>query len=116
MNILLWIFQGLLAFWNITGGIYTAMNYEQLKSAWASGLPKPAWIAVGGLQALFALGLILPGLTGTLPKLTPISAGYLSVNSLVGCLLFAKYAGFPGMLWGIVPAMVAAFVAYGRMS
>lgn len=97
------------------GGLYTAFNYENLKSTWANALPMPAWVALSALQILFALGLVLPGATGMLPKLTPIAAAYLAVNSLLGCALFAQYAGFPGMLWGAVPGVLAAFVAYGRM-
>jgi hypothetical protein len=116
MNILLWVLQIALALYNVVGGIYTITSYESLKSAWASNLPKPAWIAIGVLQVLFALGLVLPGAFGVLPKLTPISAAYLAVYALLGCALFAKYAGFPGILWAVVPAILAAFVAYGRMS
>jgi hypothetical protein len=115
MNVPLWVLQILLAFWNITGGIFTIINYEQIKGAWANDLPKPAWVAIGLLQALFAVGLILPGAIGVLPKLTSISAAYLAINALSGCLLFAQYSGFPGVLWGVVPALLAAFVAYGRM-
>src|SRR5205085_56237 len=116
MNILLWVLQILLALWNMIGGIYTAFNYEQLKGAWMNDLPKPAWVAIGVLQALFAAGLVLPGAVGVLPKVTPVAAAYLAVNALFGCALFAKYAGFPGMLWGVVPAILAAFVAYGRIA
>lgn len=115
MNILLWVLQGVLAFWNVTGGIYSAINYEQLKGPMANDLPKPVWVALGSLQALFGLGLILPGVLGASPKLTAASAIYLTANSLLGCALFAKYAGFPGMLWGVVPAALAALVAFGRM-
>jgi hypothetical protein len=108
MNIIIWALQILLALWNLTGGLYTISNYESLKSAWANDLPKPAWLALGTLQALFAIGLVVP-------KLTPIAAAYLAVNSLLGCALFSKYVGFPGLLWGVIPAILAAFVAYGRM-
>jgi uncharacterized membrane protein len=114
MNIALWILQILLALWNMIGGVYTILNDEQLKAACVNGLPQPVWIALGALQALFALGLIVPGAAGRWPKLTFISAVYLALNSLLGCALFAKYAGFPGMLWGLVPALLAAFVAFGR--
>jgi hypothetical protein len=115
MNILLWVFQALLAFWNLTGGVYSALNYEKLRAPAMSGLPAPVWVVIGGLQALFALGLILPGSLGVCPKLVPIAAIYLAVNSLMGCVLFAKYAGFPGILWAVLPALLAAFVAYGRL-
>lgn len=116
MNILLWVLQILLAFWNATGGIYTISHYESLKAAAANDLPQPVWVVLGGLQVLFALCLVLPGAIGVLPKLTPIAAVYLAVNSLLGCALFAKYVGFPGMLWGVVPGILAALVAYGRFA
>jgi uncharacterized membrane protein len=109
MNILLWILQVLLALWNLIGGIYTISNYEQLKGAWANNLPQPVWVAIGVLQVLFALGLLWP-------KVTPVAAIYLVINALLGCAIFAKYGGFPGMLWGVVPAILAAFVAYGRIA
>ena len=104
----------MLAFYNATGGIYTILNHDQLKGAFANNLPQPAWIALGVLQALFALGLVVPGALGLVPRLTPIAAVYLAVNALVGYALFAKYAGFPGILWAVVPAILTAFVAYWR--
>ena len=115
MNILLWILQGLLAFWNVTGGVYTAINYEKIRSTFASDFPVSVWIAIGALQVLFALGLVVPGSVVGLPKLTSISATYLAIYSLSGLILAAKYSGFPGMLWGVIPAIMCAFVAYGRM-
>jgi len=108
MNMLLWILQVLLGLWNLTGGLYTFANYDQLKSVWAADLPKPVWIAVAALQVLFAIGLVVP-------KATPVAAIYLAVNALLGLAIFSKYAGFPGMLWVVVPALLLAFVAYGRM-
>ena len=114
MNALLWTLQIALTLYNVIGGIYTISNHEQLKGTLANDLPNPAWVALGVLQVVFALGLVVPGVFGILPRLTPISAGYLAANALLGCALFAKYAGCPGILWAVVPAILAAFVAYGR--
>jgi hypothetical protein len=117
MNILLWVLQILLALYNMIGGIYMVNNYEKLASVWAlNALPKPAWLALGLLQVLFALGLVLPGADRVLPKLTPISAACLAVISLLGIALYVAYEGFPGILWAVVPAILAAFVAYGRIA
>jgi len=109
MNILLWVLQILLAFWNLTGGIFTFSHYEELRSPMASDFPKAFWVVLCTLQVLFSVGILIP-------KLTPIAAGYLAVNALFGCLWAAKYAGFPGMLWGVIPAVLCAFVVYGRIS
>lgn len=108
MNILLWVLQILLALYSIIGGLYMINNYEMLANAWAlSSLPKPAWLVLGIIQILLAIGLVLP-------KLTIISAIGLVVISLMGLALYAAYAGFPGLLWGVGPAILFALVAYGR--
>lgn len=113
MNILLWVLQILLALWNIVGGIFIINNYEKVGAEWAlNALPKPVWIALGAVQILFALGLILPG--SKLRKLTSVAAACLSALSLLGIALYVQYDGFPGILWGVVPAILAALVAYKR--
>ena len=113
MNILLWVLQILLALWNIIGGIFIVNNYEKVVTEWAlNALPRPLWITLGVLQILLAIGLILPW--EKLRKLTSVAAACLSVLSLLGIALYAQYAGFPGILWGVVPAILAAFVAYKR--
>lgn len=114
MNNSLWTLQVALALYNAIGGIYTISNHEQLKGGLANDLPNSAWMAIGVLQVLFALGLVVPGVFGILPKVTPIAAAYLAVYALLGCVLFAKYTGFPGILWAVVPAILTAFVAYER--
>ncbi len=115
MNILLWVLQILLALYNIVGGIYLVNNYDQVANAWAlNALPKPAWTVLVVLQILFAFGLVLPGAVRVLPKLTLISAAGLAAISLLGIALYDAYAGFPGILWGVVPAILAAFAAYKR--
>jgi hypothetical protein len=109
MNILLWVLQILLVLYNLIGGIYMINNFEMLANAWAlNALPRPAWMVIGLLQIVFALGLLWP-------KLTPSAAIGLAVISLLGMALYVAYAGFPGIVWAVVPAMLAAFVAYGRM-
>lgn len=92
-------------------------HYEKLARAWAlNALPWPAWIALGILQVLFALALVLPRVVRLTPKLTPVSAICLALISLSGIALYAAYGGFPGVLWGVVPAVLLTFVAYGRFA
>lgn len=113
MNILLWILQILLAFWEIVGGLFLLRNYEKVATAHAlAALPGPVWIALALLQILFALGLVIPG--KNLRKLNSAAATGLAALSLLGIALYTQYHGFPGMLWGLVPALLAAFVAFKR--
>jgi len=114
MNILLWVLQILLAFYNAVGGIYMIGHYKILAYLWiVNALPAPAWVALGVLQVLFALGLVLPGSRLKLPKFTPISAVGLAIISLLGSMLYDAYAG-SGMIWVVVPAALLTFVAYER--
>ena len=107
MNVTLWSLQALLAVWYLIGGSFVLANYEKVRAAWTPGWPAAVFIAYGALQILFSLGMFFP-------KTARNAAIGLAVLALLGCALFAQYAGFPGVLWGIVPALLALFIAYGR--
>jgi hypothetical protein len=90
-------------------------NYKILANRWAFyALPMPFWIVLGLLQVVFSLGLVLPGITQMWRKVPFISAVSLAVISVFGTVLYVSYSGFPGVLWGVVPALLLAFVAYKR--
>ncbi len=63
---------------------------------------------------ILALGLVSSVIKGISKKVVATSAILLALISLVGIVLYAKYAGFPGVLWGIIPALLLLFVAYER--
>jgi hypothetical protein len=113
MNILLWVLQILLALYYAMGGFYQA-NVGKLPPAWFKIVPKPAWLAIGGLQILFALGLVLPGAVKVMPQLTPVSAVGLIVETLLVYALTINKFIFKAFVWVLIPAVLAAFVAYGR--
>ncbi len=69
-------------------------------------------MALGLLQVLFALGLVLPGAIGMSPQLTPLSAIGVAVETMLVMLLTKP--PFKGALWVVIPALLALFVAYGR--
>jgi len=109
MNILLWVLQVLLGLYYLMGGSWMV---SKVPAGWLKIMPKPIWMALGLLQALFALGLVLPGLIGMSPPITPIAAiGVVVETLLVAALTKPKFQGF---LWVLVPALLALFVAYGR--
>src|SRR6185503_16369964 len=107
MNILLWVLQILLALYYLMGGVWMIKNTPK---AWFKVLPKPVWLVLGVLQALFALALVVPGAVGVLPMLVPIAAVWLAVQSVAVAL---KFTPMPGLLWAVLPALVLLFVAYG---
>lgn len=115
MNILVRVLQVLLGVWNIIGGIYMAMHYEELISEWAGGFfPSTFWTILSVIQILLSLGLILSVAKGK--KMALVSALGLAIISLLGIPYYSAYEGFPGMLWGIIPAVLLVFVAYWRGS
>lgn len=113
MNILLWVLQILLALYYAMGGTYQ-MNVGKLPPAWFKIVPKPAWIFIGLLQVLLALGLVLPPLVKVMPQFTAIAAVALIIETLVVYFLTINKFIFKAFVWVLIPALLAAFVAYGR--
>lgn len=111
-NIALWVLQVLLAFWSIAGGIYMMTHYMELTTLWASNtFPQPFWIVLGSLEVLFGIGLVLPFKNY---KFVVCSAIGLTLTSLFGTAVYISFQGFPNMLWGLLPALLFAFVAFKR--
>jgi len=113
MNRALWIVQGLLALlFLFAGGMKLVLPIEELTKQ----MPLPGlfvrFIAIA--EVLGAIGLILPGLLGIRPELTPLAAAGL-VIIMVGATVLSFMSG--GVVMALVPlvvALLAAFVAYGR--
>jgi hypothetical protein len=108
MNLLLWVLQILLGLYYLMGGQWMLKN---IPAAWLKILPKPVWMAIGLLQILLALGLVLPGLFGK-PLLISIAAIGVAVETLFVAVLTKPK--FKGLLWVLIPALLSLFVAYGR--
>ncbi|MFI0508217.1 putative membrane protein [Streptomyces canus] len=77
MNIAYWIVAGLLAlFYLYAGTLKVIRNRDQLRPmmAWVDRVPLPALRALGAVEVLGAVGLILPELTGIAPWLASAAA------------------------------------------
>ncbi|MFI6366743.1 DoxX family protein [Nocardia sp. NPDC050630] len=77
MNIAFWITAGLLAlFYLYAGALKITRSRDRLRPTmtWVDRLPLPAIRAIGALEILGALGLILPPLTGHAPWLAVAAA------------------------------------------
>jgi hypothetical protein len=77
MEIAYWIAGGLLAvFYLYSGGLKVARTQDQLRPmmGWVDTIPMPAVRAIGAIEILGALGLILPPLTGIAPGLALAAA------------------------------------------
>ena len=118
MNIALWIVQGLLAL--VFGGSGVVKATRDRKRLFDDGITWvedfPAWAvkAIGVLELLAAVGLIVPALTGIAPLLTPLAAvgiGLLMAGAGVVHFRRGEFA-FIGVI--AVLFVAAAFVAWGR--
>ncbi|MFE9686581.1 DoxX family protein [Streptomyces sp. NPDC006285] len=77
MNIAYWIVAGLLAlFYFYAGAVKMIRSGDQLRPmmAWVDRVPMPVVRALGAVEILGAIGLILPPLTGIAASLAPAAA------------------------------------------
>jgi uncharacterized membrane protein len=118
MNIVLWLVQGLLAVAYLAAGYTHALRYEvsiqRPEMAWMADLPRPMVVAIGGLEMLGAIGLILPAASGILPWLTPLAAAGLA--TMMGLAVFFHLARRESQAVAVTLGLglIAGFVAYGR--
>lgn len=117
MNILLWALQAVLGLLYVAGGYYKAFNFEKLADQFTA-IPHGGWRVLGVIEMLGAVLLIVPAATKWKPRLTPIAAGVLALETLV---ISAVYAGHSTTLtaenplvWSVVMLLLVTFVAYGR--
>jgi uncharacterized membrane protein YphA (DoxX/SURF4 family) len=117
MNIILWTVQGLLALLFLTAGATKLMrSKEQLapRMQWVEDFSQGTIRAIGSVEVLGALGLVLPALMGVLPWLTPL-AGVGLVLVMIGAMTtHARRREYPTIGGNAVLGALAAFVAYGR--
>jgi uncharacterized membrane protein YphA (DoxX/SURF4 family) len=119
MNIALWIVQILLAIAFLMAGAMKAMRPKETlaeRMAWVEDFSQNQVRGIGILEALGAIGLVLPALTGILPILTPLAAVGL-VLTMIGAIITHIRRGENSLI--VAPAILlvlAAFVAYGRFA
>lgn len=113
MSAALWVVQGSLALLFVwAGSLKLVLPPEQL----AGPVPLPGLFLrfIGVAEIAGALGLVLPGILGVWPGLTPLAAAGLTVI-MIGATAVTVAGGLLAM--ALVPAVVGAlagFVAYGR--
>jgi hypothetical protein len=113
MNYALWIVQGLLAIiFLFAGGMKLVLPVEEMTKQ----MPLPGlflrFIAV--CEVLGAIGLILPGLLGIRPGLTPLTAAGLVIIMIGATVLTLMTGDIAVALIPLAVGLLSAFVAYGR--
>jgi hypothetical protein len=114
MNLTLWIVQALLGLFFALGSGAPKLLLPPEMLPLPIPLPRPFVLFVGVAEVLGGLGLILPGLLGIQPGLTPLAAAGL-VLVTIGAAVYQLTAGqVESALFATTVGLVCAFVAYGR--
>jgi len=121
MNLALWITAGLLAALYLFAGLnkVTAGRDKLLtdpKMAWAADYSDTAVRAIGAVEILGALGLILPQATGIAEILTPLAATGLAAVQLAAARVHQRRGETASLPLNAVLFLLAAFVAVGRFT
>ncbi|HXS84654.1 MAG TPA: DoxX family protein [Mycobacterium sp.] len=121
MNIALWTVQGLLAFvYLAAGGLKVIRPREKLVATgqldWMKDHSDAAVKAVGAVEILGALGVILPEATGIAPILTPIAAVGLVIVQIGAMRVHLTRNERQPLPINVILLLLAAFVAVARFA
>src|SRR5687768_2252322 len=116
MNILLWVLQILAALLYGASGIMKVFMFDKISGEVPSfgALPREAWMALGILELVCAVGLIVPGALRRQQTLTVIAATLLAIESIVFVGVHVEYHEITPIIMSIVLGLFMAFIAYGR--
>ncbi len=117
MNILLWVLQILAALLYGSSGVMKVFMFEKISQDVPSfgALPREAWMALGILELVCTIGLIVPAAFHWRPRLTILAATLLAIESIVFVWVHVKYHEMTPLILSGVLGLLMAFVAYGRM-
>jgi len=117
MNILLWVLQVLAALLYGSSGVMKVFMFEKISQDVPSfgALPREAWMALGILELVCTIGLIVPAAFHWRPQLTILAATLLAIESLVFVWVHVTYHEMTPLILSGVLGLLMAFIAYGRM-
>src|SRR5690348_6584061 len=93
MNTLLWVLQIVGALLYLSSGVMKVFMFDKVSADVPSfgALPRNAWTALGVLELLCAIGLIVPDAFHWHPPLTVLAATVLAIEALVFIFVHVKY-------------------------
>jgi hypothetical protein len=117
MNILLWVVQVLAALLYGASGVMKVFMFDQISKDVPSfgALPRQAWMALGILELVCTVGLIVPAALHWRPAMTVVAATLLAIESLVFIWVHVTYREIAPTIMSGVLGLLMAFIAYGRM-
>jgi hypothetical protein len=116
MNVLLWVLQVLAALVYGASGVMKVFMFDEISEDVPSfgALPREAWMALGIVELVCVVGLIVPAALRWRPLLTVVAAAVLAIESVVFVWVHVKYGEFTPTIMSAVLGLVMGFIAYGR--
>jgi uncharacterized membrane protein YphA (DoxX/SURF4 family) len=116
MNMVLWVLQILGALLYLSSGVMKVFMFDKVSADVPSfgALPRNAWTALGVLELVCAIGLIVPDAVHWHPQLTVLAATVLAIEGLVFIGVHVKYRETTPIIMSAVLGILMAFIAYGR--
>lgn len=117
MGTLLWILQILAALLFSASGVMKVFLFEKVSADVPSfgALPRRAWTALGIVELVCVVGLIVPSVLRWQPTLSVVAAAVLALETLVFIWVHVKYREVAPIVFSVVLGLVMGFVAYGRL-
>lgn len=111
MNILLWVLQVLAALMYGASGVMKVFMFDKISGQVPSfgALPRVAWAALGMLELVCTVGLIIPAVFHWQPALTVVVATVLAIESLVFVAVHVKYNEISSTILSGVLGLLMAF-------
>jgi hypothetical protein len=119
MNVTLWIVAGLLAAVFVAGGIGKLVIPKEK----VVGAPGGAWVqdfrpgsikALGVIDVLAGIGLVVPAALGIVPVLVPLAATGVVLLMIGAVVVRIRHGGTEAIVFDLTYAALAAFVAVSR--
>ena len=117
MNVAIWVLQILLALTFLAAGL-TKLSQPRQKLAtsmgWVEDFSDPGVRAIGALEVLGALGLLVPALTGVATVLVPVAAVGLALLMIGAAATHRRRGELPMIGINAVLLVLAVAVAWAR--
>ncbi len=117
MNILLWVLQILAALIYGASGLMKVFMFDKVSEGVPSfgALPREAWMALGIVELVCTVGLIVPAAFRWHAGSTVVAATVLAIESLLFIGVHVNYGEMTPIVMSVVLGFLMAFIAYGRM-
>lgn len=116
MNIVLWVFQVILALHTAMGAIWKFSKSAEETMPSLKAIPQPVWLGMGGVELLCALALVVPAFYEPAARLAPIAAILIAVEmvALSAIHLSSGDGNYGSIAYWLVVAGVSSVIAYCR--